>query len=344
MAAFTTADASTLNMCMHWLNIWFSENLLSPVTTECSYTAEEIDRLSRQIEAAARHLASFSQKYDSVDLDDVHLPVYKQAVIVGRQRIARDIERRGQHVHHGGLKSVLQKEIEPYDRLIGQEWFHYTPSVVIPRLTGFISLQRAEMLLMRSELAAALSPRVYDEKFHILQAPDLFQKDLHYFRKQCDLRGSSVAAAFIDIDDFKKRFNSPYGHDRIDRDVLPRFMETLESHVFGRGYAYRQGGDEYLALLPSVSLEAALSMLDELRQKVADLVYLGIPERTTVSIGLCLVGQGCFLTDNEVRERATKASAHAKEPEKDKPRKNCIGTYRGNRFRLEDLYVAEPAG
>ena len=84
-------------------------------------------------------------------------------------------------------------------------------------------------------------------------------------------------------------------------------------------------------------------MLDELRQKVADLDYLGIPERTTVSIGLCLVGQGCFLTDNEVRERAAKACAHAKEPKKDKPKKNCIGTYSGNRFRLEDLYVAASA-
>jgi diguanylate cyclase (GGDEF)-like protein len=279
----------------------------------------------------------------TAEVDDLHLPVYKQAIVVGRQRIAVDIERRGQHVHHGGIKSALQNELEPYDRLIGQDWFQNTPSMVIPRLTAFISLQRAEMLLMQSESAAVLSPRVYDEKFHILQAPDLFQKDLHYFRRQCDLRGTSVAAAFIDIDDFKKRFNSPYSNDRIDLDVLPRFMETLESHVFGRGYAYRQGGDEYLMLLPSLSLDGAISVLDELRRKVAELEYLNIPERTTVSIGLCHVGQGCFLTDKEVRERATKASAHAKEPESDKPRKNCIATYRGSRFRPQDLYVAAPA-
>ena len=344
MAIFTTDDRNkALNMGMHWLNVWFSSNLLAPVQSECGYTSEEIDQVRRQIKAAANHLASFSQRNDDVDLDDIHLPIYKQAVIVGRQRIAADIERRGQHIHHGGIKSVLQNELEPYDRLIGQEWFQNTHSMVIPQLTAFISLQRAEMLLMQSEPAAALSPRVYDEKFHILQSPDLFQKDLHYFRRRCDLRGSSTAAAFIDIDDFKKRFNSPYGNDRIDRDVLPRFMETLESHVFGRGYGYRQGGDEYLILLPSVSLDGAISILDELRQKFAELEYLNIPERTTVSIGLCHVGQGCFLTDKEVLEKATKASAHAKQPEKDKPRKNCIATYRGSRFRSEDLYVAAPA-
>ena len=54
--------------------------------------------------------------------------------------------------------------------------------------------------------------------------------------------------------------------------------------------------------------------------------------RTTVSVGICLVGDGCFLTDAEVRERATKASAHAKEPEIDKPTKNCIATYRDGQF------------
>jgi diguanylate cyclase (GGDEF)-like protein len=343
MAVFTIDDINTLNMGMHWLNFWFSHNLLTPVRNECSYTTEEIDRVSRQIDAASAYLGTSSQCGDIVELDDMLLPIFKQAVIVGRQRIAEDIERRGQHIHHGGIKSALQNELEPYDRLIGQEWFQNTQSMVIPQLTAFISLQRAETLLIQTEPAAALSPRVYDEKFHILQAPDLFQKDLHYFRTQCNLRGSSTAAAFIDIDDFKKLFNSQYGNDRIDRDVLPRFMETLESHVFGRGYGYRQGGDEYLMLLPSVSLDGAINILDELRQKLAELEYRNIPERTTVSIGLCHVGQGCFLTNKEVREKVTKASAYAKQPEKDKPGKNCIATYRGSRLRSQDLYVAAPA-
>ena len=338
MAAFTTADADKLRYCMHWLNVWFSNCLLAPVTNECMYTPDEIDRLSREIKAALDHLSSATGKPDGVDLEELHLPVYKQAVIVGRQRIAADIERRGEHVHHGGLKTSLQRELEPFDRFIGQDWFHNTPCLVIPHLTRFLSLQRAETLLERAEPETALAPRVYDEKFHILQAPDRFQKDLHYFRRRCELRGNSVAAAFIDIDDFKKLFNTPHGNDRIDRDVLPRFMETIESHVFGRGFAYRQGGDEYLVLLPSVSLESAVGVFDDLRQKLGDLNYPDILERTTVSIGMCLVGPGCFLTDKEVRERAAKASAHAKE----KPRKNCIASYRGTRFRPEDLYVAAP--
>lgn len=342
MAVFTTDERNTLSMGIHWLTYWFSHNLVAPVKNECNYTADEIDQVDRQITAAKNHLISFRRDGD-VELDEMYLPVYKRAVIVGRQHAATSVELRGQNVHHGGIKSTLQKELEPYERLIEQEWFQNTRSIEIPRLTAFISLQRAETWLMQAEPAAALSDRVYDEKFHILQAPGLFEKDLHYFRRQCDLRGTSVAAAFIDIDDFKKRFNSPYGNDRINRDVLPRFMETIESHVFGRGYGYRQGGDEYLILLPSVSFDGAIGILDELRQKVAELEYLGITERTTVSIGLCHVGQGCFLTNMEVRERATKASAYAKQPERDKARKNCIATCKSSRFKSEDLYVAAPA-
>jgi hypothetical protein len=98
MAVFTSADISTLNMCMHWLNVWFSDNLLAPVKSECSYTAEEIGQIIGQIKAASDHLASFPGGHDRGYLEDVHLPALKRAVVVGRLRVAADIERRGQNV------------------------------------------------------------------------------------------------------------------------------------------------------------------------------------------------------------------------------------------------------
>ena len=190
MAAFTIDDRNTMSRGIDHLNVWFNNNLLAPVRNECIYTAKEIDEAYGLIEAARAHLCSFSERNDSVTLDDSHLPIYKQAVIVGRHLVAMSIEQRGQNVHHSGIISTLRKELEPYDHLIGQESFQETVPTEFPRLTAFISLQRAETWLMQSEPASALSPRVYDEKFHILQAPHLFEKDLHYFRKQCDLRGT----------------------------------------------------------------------------------------------------------------------------------------------------------
>src|SRR6516162_9933128 len=59
------------------------------------------------------------------------------------------------------------------------------------------------------------------------------------------LRGIILAIAFLDIDDFKT-FNTKYGETKIDLNLLPRFMQALEAHVYHHGHAYRQGGDEYL--------------------------------------------------------------------------------------------------
>ncbi len=341
MAVFTINERNTLSMAMHLFAIWFNINLLNPVRQECGHISDEINNASSKIDEAKKHLDSFSQSSGDIDLGSEYLPVYKKAIIIGRQHTARSIESRGKHVHHGGIKNSLHNELDPYNNLTEKEWFLKTDSMVVPRLTNFLSLQQSEILLIQSDQSFNSTTRIYDEKFHILQAPDLFLKDLNYFRKQCDLRGSSVAAAFIDIDDFKKKFNSLHGNERIDRDVLPLFMETIESHVFGRGYAYRQGGDEYLILLPSINLNDAIKTFDDLRQKLANLEYPNIRERTTVSIGLCFVNQECFLTDSEVREKANDASKYAKE-HNGKQMKNCIATYNGSRYRQEDLYVAAP--
>jgi GGDEF domain-containing protein len=105
----------------------------------------------------------------------------------------------------------------------------------------------------------------------------------------------------------------------VDRNLLPRFMQTMEAHVYHHGQAYRQGGDEYLILLPSLSATLAIEFLDELRCKLAALRYLPIEESTTVSVGLCIAEPDCPLTDRELRDLANKAKKHAKDNGK-----NCI--------------------
>src|SRR5207253_7063836 len=98
--------------------------------------------------------------------------------------------------------------------------------------------------------------------------------------------------------------------------------QTLEAHVFHHGHAYRQGGEEYLVLLPSLSRALAIRFLDELRCKLAALTYPGIEERTTVSIGLCVVLPDCPLTDRELLQHANRAEQFAK-----KEGKNRIATF-----------------
>jgi GGDEF domain-containing protein len=93
----------------------------------------------------------------------------------------------------------------------------------------------------------------------------------------------------------------------------------------------------YLLLMPSLSRQLAIAFLDELRQKLAGLDYAEIPEKTTVSIGVCVAEPDCPLTDRELRDRANLAEKRAK-----KNGKNCIATFCGPRFIEEELHVAKP--
>jgi diguanylate cyclase (GGDEF)-like protein len=114
-------------------------------------------------------------------------------------------------------------------------------------------------------------------------------------------------------------------------------MQILEAHVYHHGYAYRQGGDEYLVLLPSLSKELAIAFLDELRRKLAAAKYPEIKGEATVSIGVCFAEPDCPLTDRELRDRANQAKKFAKEQGK-----NCIATYPGPRLAPGELQIVAP--
>lgn len=158
-----------------------------------------------------------------------------------------------------------------------------------------------------------LRERVYDSKFHILMEHTLFLDDLRYFREQCGMRERSVSVAYIDIDNFGALNRSLPGKEtQVDRDVLPRFMSALERYVFARGFAYREGGDEYIVLLPNVAHLDALNFFDDLREFVAALTYPVEMTAPTVSIGVCTATAADRLTPLQVQSLANKAKAHAK--------------------------------
>jgi hypothetical protein len=142
----------------------------------------------------------------------------------------------------------LDDVIRPLDGLASRGWFREASPYRVPRLTDYLALDRIER---RSGQEARLPEGEYDEKFHILQAPSLFLRDLGYYRAKCALRGSSVAVAFVDIDGFKNKFNTRYGETRVDRNALPRFMRALEAHVAFHGHAYRQGGTSTCSCCPA---------------------------------------------------------------------------------------------
>jgi two-component system cell cycle response regulator len=106
--------------------------------------------------------------------------------------------------------------------------------------------------------------------------------------------GEPVAALAIDIDHFKK-INDSFGHD-VGDEVLREFAVRLASNVRAIDLAVRQGGEEFLVIMPETGLEDAQRIAERIRLHVA-----GSPFRVpggaealtvTISIGVAATAPG----------------------------------------------------
>jgi diguanylate cyclase (GGDEF)-like protein len=336
-------DKSLLENAINWFRPQFRQTLVNAIESEFpNYPLpREIQEIVRSSNGLLGDIQGFPLGPLSLaDLwahlsrsDPTRHPLFKQIIYGYRRERAARAEHLTEKTFHPELAGTLEQEVKTLDALVNAEWFQQIEPLRLPRLKDFLPVQFIEAAMGN---LISLPSRQYDEKFHILQAPALFLPDLGYFRAKCEVRDAPLTIAFLDIDDFK-RFNTAHGETKVDRNLLPRFMQTLEAHVFHHGYAYRHGGDEYLILLPSLSKSLAIEFLDELRRKLAALAYPEIDGPTTVSIGVCTSEPDCPLTDRELRTRANDAKKFAKDHDK-----NCIATYEGPRFVAQELHVVRP--
>lgn len=124
--------------------------------------------------------------------------------------------------------------------------------------------------------------RAKHEKFEILDSPRLLRDDLE---NSGGVFGASVL--YLDIDHFKV-LNTEHTERVIDRTVLPGFQKLIAAAVQRHGFAYDEGGDEVVLILPNTSVSLAAAFAEDLRRKIEEHRFevgstgVGI----TVSIGL----------------------------------------------------------
>jgi len=82
-------------------------------------------------------------------------------------------------------------------------------------------------------------------------------------------RNHPLSCIMIDVDHFK-RFNDDYGHD-VGDDVLREVAAVLKGSLRDGGFAARIGGEEFLLLLPGLSVEQASLRAETMRQRIGDL-------------------------------------------------------------------------
>lgn len=125
-------------------------------------------------------------------------------------------------------------------------------------------------------------------------------------------QGHEVTVAMMDMDDFK-RINDTHGHEEGDR-VL-REVGKLLSDTFGKEYCYRYGGDEFLLIVPDISIS-------EFNEKLGTLEPNGPAIDDTARAGFSVGFVRAMLTDSDMLQNLI-ARADEKMYES-KREKNCV--------------------
>jgi len=181
-------------------------------------------------------------------------------------------------------------------------------------------IARARTLMRRKRYMDALRQRLdqslelaitdqltglYNRRFLGTQLEPLVQ------RAQCG--GDPVSIMAIDIDHFK-RCNDTFGHDVGDQ-VLREFAARLASNTRPSDYACRQGGEEFIVVMPRTTGDIACLAAERLRRAIAASAFiipgLGQQLEVTISIGVAST-EGADDSPDALMKRADEALYEAK--------------------------------
>ena len=112
-----------------------------------------------------------------------------------------------------------------------------------------------------------------------------------------------LALLMIDIDNFKD-INDTYGHDIGDK-VLQKLVATSYSVLGTTDTFGRWGGEEFMALLPNLGAEQAITVAERLRHELSTIeitVENSVPIHFTVSIGVTVAADENITSDDVIRK------------------------------------------
>ena len=175
---------------------------------------------------------------------------------------------------------------------------------------------------LRTFVGTSLMPeRELEQKFGILYSAAQVRIDFDTWTSEAKaIQCYSVAAIFIDLDDFK-RLNTEFTESVVDRSILGPMQQLLTDSCLHRGAAYRHGGEEFVILLPNQGIGEASSFAENLRGhvEVQEFQVGGQTISLTISAGVAvwpLHGEGI----EQVIEEANRAERQAKEAGKNQVR------------------------
>ena len=127
---------------------------------------------------------------------------------------------------------------------------------------------------------------------------------------RCQREQQPLAFAMLDIDHFKK-VNDTYGHPMGDR-VIKSLALFLKQRLRKTDYIGRYGGEEFAVVLPDTNEQAALKVLEEIRQRFGKMIFPAYPDdlSCTFSSGIAMLSPE--VDSKSLSQRADEALYQAK--------------------------------
>ncbi len=157
------------------------------------------------------------------------------------------------------------------------------PMLVAPTVTHFLM----QLLFELEENRARLLNMATRDSLTQLYNRRFFMESFELETTRALRTNANLAVLMIDIDDFKS-VNDQYGHATGDR-VLQKVARACADMVRSYDVLARLGGEEFVVLLPSLSLKSACDVAERLRVVVQGsriLTDSGTPIKVTISLGV----------------------------------------------------------
>ena len=199
-------------------------------------------------------------------------------LLMGADDVPTGSESKAARLAAAGLGTLKKKERDRYVLAV--------PLVCGERILGVLEGVRRQGSFKKSEvaildalslpIASALANAVrISEAERLSQTDDLTKlHNARYLRqfllneiRRARRYGSSVAALFLDLDDFK-RVNDAHGH-LAGSHVLMEMAAVILSSIRDTDAVARYGGDEFVIVLPDTGVELAGTVAERIREKIS---------------------------------------------------------------------------